>query len=525
MNAHLQRLFENVLDLLRSQPPARRVLLLGAGAGAMALVLALAWWVQRPLFRPLFTNLAESDAAAIVAALRDEKVAYRLEDGGRTVLVPGERLYELRLALASRGLPEGGGVGFEVFDRQSLGQTDFLQHLNYQRALQGELARTIAALQGVESARVHLALPERSLFIAQDRRPSASVVVTLARGRTLAQTQIDGIVHLVAASVEGMTPDAVTVVDASGRILSAERERTLDTGLSEQALAYQQAIERAAEERVQTMLATVVGRDKVTVRVSARLDFSRAERTEERWDPDGAVVKQSHTTREETAGGRLAGGAAGAQSNLTNDPMAVRGGDGPTSSRREERQTWEISKVVSRTIAPVGVVQQLSVAVLVDGTYTEENGQRTFVPRPQEELDRLAELVKSAVGLDERRGDRLSVSSAPFQLEAAAGGEGGGVMAGLFDGVGSWLPPLLLRLLAVGVAVGVLLLVVKPVLLGLAVRRATGAAAALRLGDVSVAVQALVQENLALTQQHPERAAQLVREWLGAEERQTPRSA
>jgi len=519
MNARLQRLLDNLLDFVRSQPPGRRALLLGTGVLSMALVLAIAWWVQRPVFRPLFTNLAEHDAAAIVAALRDEKVPYQLADGGRAVLVPAERLYELRLALASRGLPEGGGVGFEVFDRQSLGQTDFLQHLNFQRALQGELARTIAALHGVESARVHLALPERSLFVAHDRRPSASVVVTLARGRTLAQAQIDGIVHLVAASVEGMTPEAVTVVDASGRILTAERERTLDTGLSEQALAYQRAIERAAEERVETLLATVVGRDKVTVRVSARLDLSRAERTEERWDPEGAVVKESHTTREDTRGGRQAGGAAGAQSNLTNDPMAVGGGEGPSSTRREERQSWEISKIVSRTVAPVGTIQQLSVAVLVDGTYTEDNGKRTFVPRPQEELDRLGELVKSAVGLDESRGDRLSVESAPFQ-EASADGEGSGMLAGSW----SWLPALLLRLLAVGVALVLVLLVVKPLLLALAVRRATGAAAALELGDLSLAVQALTQENLALAQERPERAAQLVREWLAEEETQAQRA-
>jgi len=514
MNARLQLLVRNLVDFFMGQPPARRAMLLGTGAVSMALVLGLAWWVQRPVYRPLFTNLAQGDAAAIVAALRDDKVPYRLEDGGRAVLVPAERLYELRLSLASRGLPEGGGVGFEIFDRQSLGQTDFLQHLNFQRALQGELSRTIAELSGVETARVHLALPERSLFVAQDRRPSASVVVTLAQGRTLAQGQIDGIVHLVAASVEGMVPEAVTVVDAGGRILTAERDAPLETGLSAQALEYQQAIERAAEERVQTMLATVVGRDKVTARVSARLDFARAERTEERYDPDGAVVKQSHTTREETTGASQAGGAAGAQSNLTNDPAAIAAGDGPKSSRRDEQQTWEISKIVSRTVAPVGAVQQLSVAVLVDGTYSEENGQRTFVPRPQEELDRLGELVKSAIGLDETRGDRISVSSAPFQVEASEEWSGGGITAG----IGHWVPALLTRLLAVAVAVVVLLFVVKPLLLALAVRRATGAAAALELGDLSGAVQALTQENLLLTQQNPERAAQLVREWLGEEQ-------
>src|SRR5262252_990811 len=221
MNARMQQIWAGLVGFFGAQPPARRVALLATAVGSVALVLGIAWWVQQPLYRPLFTNLSPEDAAAIVEALKGQKVSYQIEDGGRAVLVPAERLYELRLTLASKGLPEGGGVGFELFDRQTLGQTDFLQRLNYQRALQGELARTIGQLGGVESARVHLALPERSLFVAEDRRPSASVVVKLASGRTLARAQIDGIVHLVASSVEGLDADSVTVVDESGRMLTA----------------------------------------------------------------------------------------------------------------------------------------------------------------------------------------------------------------------------------------------------------------------------------------------------------------
>src|SRR5438093_13717355 len=190
MRARLEQLWIQLVDFVRAQPPARRIVLATTSVGSLVVVLGLAWWVQRPLYRSLFTNLAERDASAIVQALKTEKVPFRLEDGGRAVLVPAERLYELRLALASRGLPEGGGVGFEIFDKQSLGVTDFLQRLNYQVALQGELGRTIGQLGGVEAARVHLALPERSLFVAEDRRPSASVVVKLVPGRTLALSQI-----------------------------------------------------------------------------------------------------------------------------------------------------------------------------------------------------------------------------------------------------------------------------------------------------------------------------------------------
>src|SRR5262245_47749000 len=244
VNGRLQELWTQLRALFLAQPPRRRLVVVGAGVGSLVAVLAFAWWVQRPLWRPLFTNLSERDAASIVDALRADKVPFTLEDGGRALLGPSERLYELRLALASRGLPEGGGVGFEIFDRQSLGQTDFLQRLNYQRALQGELGRTIGQLGGVEAARVHLALPERSLFVGEDRRPSASVVVKLTPGRALSAAQVDGIVHLVAASVEGLAADAVTVVDEGGRMLTADRRGAEAAGTPTSGLEYQGTLER-----------------------------------------------------------------------------------------------------------------------------------------------------------------------------------------------------------------------------------------------------------------------------------------
>ena len=471
MRARLEQLWIQLLDFVRAQPPARRIVLATTGVGSFVVVLGLAWWVQRPLYRPLFTNLAEQDASAIVEALRAEKVPFRLKDGGRAILVPAEQLYELRLALASRGLPEGGSVGFELFDRQTLGQTDFLQRLNYQRALQGELARTISRLGGVESARVHLALPERSLLVGEDRRPSASVVVKLAPGRALSAAQIDGIVHLVAASVEGLAADGVTVVGEGGRMLTTDRRGGETLGASSGALEMQASIERQLAERVESMLAAVVGREKAIARVAATLDLARVERTEETYDPERTALRTQRTTREQ--------------------------------ERRDESQSYEVSKVVSHTVAPAGVVKQLSVAVLIDGTYTGAGAARKFTPRPAEELARLKELVKNAVGFSEARGDRIEITSVPFQSEPAAAGEG--VLAAL----GTWLPALLMRLLAVGLVAAGLFYVVRPLVLGLAARTSEGRAAL-----PQAAAAQLTQDNLALTQQNPERAAQLVREWL-----------
>jgi flagellar M-ring protein FliF len=511
MGARIQQLLGQLSAFFLAQPPARRVTIAAVGLASILGVLGLAWWVQRPLFRPLFTNLSESDAAQIVEALKAEKVPFAIDDGGHAVLVPAERLYELRLSLASRGLPEGGGVGFEIFDKQTLGQTDFLQRLNYQRALQGELGRTIAQLGGVESARVHLAIPERSLFVAEDRRPSASVVVKLVSGRTLARAQVDGIVHLVASSVEGLTVDNVTIVDEGGRVLTPDRRGADASGVSSAALEYQQAVERQLADRVEGMLGAVVGRDKTIARVAASLDFSRVERTEEVYDPDRTAVKTQRSTKEQTTGAQGPGGAPGVQANLTNDAAAVPESQGSRTERKDDSQTYEVTKTTSRTIAPVGALKQLSVAVLIDGTYKDEGGKKTFVPRPAEELDRLKELVKSAVGFSEQRGDKIEVTSVAFQSEELPAGEG------ILGAAGRWAPSVLMRLLAVAFAAGMLLYVVRPLLLGIAARPAPRGGVS--IGSITgagadAAVAQLTQENLSLAQKDPERAAQLVREWL-----------
>src|SRR5689334_20150217 len=213
-------LLNQLRDFFLALPPARRMTFLALTVGVLVGTGALAWWVQQPQYRVLYSGLGASDAGGVIEYLKTEKIPYRVSEAGGNIEVASGRLYETRMALAGRGIPQGGGVGFEIFDKQTLGMTDFVQRLNYQRALQGELARSIAELDTVESARVHLAMPERSLFVSEERRPSASVVLKLRPGRSLAPEQIAGVVHLVAASVEGLRPADVTVVDVNGQVLT-----------------------------------------------------------------------------------------------------------------------------------------------------------------------------------------------------------------------------------------------------------------------------------------------------------------
>src|SRR5215470_15450648 len=233
-----------IRDFFLALPPARRLSFLALTVAVVVGTGLLAVWVQRPQYRVLFSNLSGPDGAAVIEYLKSEHIPYRASEGGAAIEVDAGRVYETRLALAGRGIPQGGGVGFEIFDKQTLGMTDFVQRLNYQRALQGELARSIAELDTVESARVHLAMPERSLFVSEERRPSASVVVKLKPGRVLAPEQIGGIVHLVAASVEGLRPNDVTVVDVNGDVLTRETDEPGGQPSGHGLLAFQLSVEQ-----------------------------------------------------------------------------------------------------------------------------------------------------------------------------------------------------------------------------------------------------------------------------------------
>ncbi|TKB54081.1 MAG: flagellar M-ring protein FliF [Nitrospira sp.] len=407
----------------------QRMIVLVALAGSIAGLIAIALWTQQPDMQVLFTNLNPEDAGGIVDKLKETKVPYETTGGGNTVLVPSAQVHELRLQLATQGLPHGGGVGFEIFDRTSIGMSDFVQKLNYRRALQGELARTIAQMPEIERARVHLATPERRLFSNdENNRSRASVVLSLRNGQALAKTQVNGIVHLVSSSVEGLQVKDVTVVDGHGRLLSSAAGSDDAAGLTGSQLEYQRTVEKDIETRIQTMLERIVGVNKAVVRVSSILDFRKVETTEERYDPNSQVVRSEQRGQEKSNGlNGVSGGVPGVQSNVPEGTVQE-----PTQTSSSNNQTknetvnYEISRTVSRVVESSGSIKQLSVAVLVDGIYEmaapSEAGKagsdtaKKYLARPEEDMKRIEEIVKKAMGYSAERQDQVQVTNVQFDI-------------------------------------------------------------------------------------------------------------
>ncbi len=417
--------FGQVRDLWSGLTAVQRAVLIGVTLGLFVGLGALLFWAGTPEYGVLYAGLPLEDAADVAEQLRADGVPFRLEGGGRTVLVPADKVYDLRLSLAGQGIPKGGVVGFEIFDRSGFGMTDFAQKVNYTRALEGELTRTIRGLDGVDGVRVHLVMPERRLFESEAKPASASVVLQLRPGRRLTAKQVRGIVHLVASSVEGLEPDGVTVVDSRGTVLY-QSEGDAPALLAASQLEYKRAYEKDVERRVRELLERVTGPGGAVVRVAAEFDFSRVQETSEVYDPEAVAVRSEERVSESSTGPTGPAGVPGMASNVPGSDVAqgVQGQDQqgagatPASSSREtETVNYEVSKTVRRVEREAGALKRLSVAVAVDGTYkepAEEGGAREFVPRPPEELDQIRALVEKAVGADPARGDAVEVTSIPF---------------------------------------------------------------------------------------------------------------
>jgi flagellar M-ring protein FliF len=359
-----------------------------------------------------FTNLTPEDSSEAAATLKAAGIPFRVDAGGSALAVPASRMYDARLLLASAGLPRGGGVGFEIFDRGDLGVSEFTQRVNLRRATEGELARTISRLSEVRSARVHVTLPERGLYRDQDRPASAAVVLNLQPGRKIAERELAGIRHLVASAVPGLDPSKVTVVDGRGQALASED----GTG---EAFEATRRLERDLEQRVVGILGQAVGAGAVVARVTATMDASEVQRSAESYDPDAAALRSERRVSQQTSGeGPGSGGVAGAAANqpLAQTPPVAAGGRGRATSTMEDQvRNYDVSKTTTTTVTRVPRLQRLSMAVLVDGV----SGQ----PRPDAELKRLGDLAKRAVGFDAERGDEFDITSAPFSRSEEEGGE------------------------------------------------------------------------------------------------------
>ncbi len=385
-------------------------------AGVVAAFAGLLLFTNQVAYKVLYSDLNSEDASQIVTWLKNEKIPYKLKQGGATVLVPEDQVYDIRLALASSGLPGGGGVGFEIFDRTGLGTTDFVQHINFQRALQGELERTIASFPQVKTARVHLATPKESLFVTQQREPTASVVLGLKNGQELSRSQVKGIVHLVASAVPRLSKDHISVVDTTGTVLYDPSEPTTNlASLTNAQLVYHKRLEDYYKNKIQSMLEKVLGPNKAVARVSAELDFDQVEITEENFDPDMVAVRSEQKLLE-TAAEEQAGGIPGVKGGLADKLQGNTKSQASNLKKTKEKQTtnYEISRKQRQIRAAQGTLKKLSVAVLVDGTYKKEGKKEVYVPRTEEEMANLERIVKAAMGYNEDRGDDISVVNVPF---------------------------------------------------------------------------------------------------------------
>jgi flagellar M-ring protein FliF len=382
-------------------------------------------WSGQSEFQPLYARLEPQDASAVLSRLREQKIDYRIASNGSTVLIPQEHIYEARMQLASEGMPRGSGVGFEIFDNSKLGMTAFAQNVNYQRALQGELARTINQIAEIESCRVHIVMTEKSLFVDEEEPASASVVLKLRSGKWLNQSQIDGILHLVSSSVARLSPENVTIVDSKGRLLAGNKDPYSFGSLSSDQLDYQNRVEKALENRILTMLESALGENKAIVRLSASFDFKKQERTEEHYLPENRVVRSEQRLSELSVDPTTPPqGVPGIRSNLPGDPAAAQQSQIAESKRSFKKNdrtvNYEIGKIISHIKEPVGEMIRVSVAVLVDGTYKPiEKGEGgiewQYVARTPEEMQKFESIVKRAVNFDQARGDQVDIVNIPFE--------------------------------------------------------------------------------------------------------------
>jgi len=400
------------LEFVKSLGATRIAAMVAVTIGLVAFFGFLIMRVTAPQMTPLFTDLSMEDSSTIIKELERQAIVYEIRNEGSTIMVPKDRVTRLRMKLAEDGVPKGGGVGYEIFDKsEALGTTSFVQNINSLRALEGELSRTIRAIDRVQAARVHLVLPERPLFARDKVEPSASIVLKV-RG-ALDQSQVRAIRHLVASAVNGLTPQRVSIVDEGGRLL-ADGAADAQGGAGNSADERQIAYEKRLRDQIENIVTSVVGPGRARVQLAADFDFNRITQTVDKFDPDGRVVRSTQT-REESNGTTDPQGQVTVGNEL---PGAQNGQNGATrdlSKKSEEIVNYDISRQTETRVIEGGRIARISVAVLVDGTYTRNaQGEQVYAERTKEEIDRIGALVRSAIGFDQKRGDQVEIVNLRF---------------------------------------------------------------------------------------------------------------
>ncbi len=527
-------------------PAQQKLTTLGILALALAVVVAVWTWSKTPSYVVLFSNLSDKDGGAIIASLQQQNVPHRYSEGGGAILVPDNMVHDARLTLASQGLPRGGAVGFELMDSQKIGISQFAEQLNYQRGLEGELARSIQSLGAVQGARVHLAIPKQTGFLRDEQKPSASVLIQLNPGRSLEAAQVAGIVHLVAASVPQLATGAVSVVDQNGQLLSNAGDMQKN-GLDPSQLKYVQELEKAYVRRIENILSPITGPGNVRAQVSADIDFSVNEQTAEIFKPNQApeaIALRSQQLAESASRDPNQAGVPGALSNQPPVPAtapittpAAPGTPGATTlaaerginSRRESTINYEVDKTIKHTRQAAGAVKRLSVAVVINHRRQPgAEGAATSKPYSDAELKQISDLVREAMGYNQDRGDTLNIANSPFNAPEPE----------VIPEVPLWKNPQIISLakeagrylLFGAIAAWAFFGVIKPTLRGLSERaQAAMDAAAAREQAAQEALSAPAgpsptalgyDQRLAaardLAKQDPKQVASVIKEWVGS---------
>lgn len=400
--------FKGLMDYTSRMTASQVMMLFGVVAGTIVGIFFIVGWVNNINYAQLYSNLDENEAGEVVSYLADNKIPYNITNGGNTIEIPSDEVYKTRIALASQGMPRSGNIGYSVFDQNNLGMTDFLQNLNFRRALEGELTKTIMQLNEVQAARVHIVMPKERLFKKDKQEASASVVLKLkGGGLMLSKQQINGITHLVASSVEGLKPSNIAIVDYDGNLLTSGMDNDPLAGLSSSQLEVRKQVESYLEGKAQSMMDDVLGMGRSVIRVTADLNFQQIERTSEIYDPNAPSVRSEEKTK----------------TNLASQEKAQEDNESTQEDNSETTITnYELNKTVEHIVNAIGSIDRISVAVMVDGIYTPaegggSNAEMIYQPRNQEDLDRLASIVKNAVGFDNQRNDQIEMINIAFDRQ------------------------------------------------------------------------------------------------------------